>query len=150
MVVFENDSIWTVAIPHKGQHYKFVTDEHGSFTAAAVGLGTRDLPSGELPPRCHRAATRCWLSPLLCHHAFVVLEHRDGFAAFDYLQCLLPTHRMPDFVMAYCVGEAVPGTEKSSCPIQVFVLLMLTNKTMMSKNSQAIIPIILNTEKNYT
>jgi len=37
MVVLENDSIWIVTTPDKGQGDKFVTGEHASFAMIVAG-----------------------------------------------------------------------------------------------------------------
>lgn len=37
MVVLENDSVWIVTTPDKGQDDKFVAGGRGSFTIIAVG-----------------------------------------------------------------------------------------------------------------
>ncbi|PKU49643.1 hypothetical protein llap_27 [Limosa lapponica baueri] len=44
--------------------------------------------------------------------ALVDLAHRHRFAALYHLQRLPPTHCTPAVVMVYCVGEAMPVTDR--------------------------------------
>lgn len=112
MVVLENDSVWIVTTPDKGQDDKFVAGERESSAVIAVGWEIRDLASGSM---CPPSATGQWqllAVPIAASQALADLAHWHRFAALDHPQCFPPPYRTPDVVVGYCVSEAVPVTDK--------------------------------------